>query len=457
MALCRAPAFSLGVAKRGEQANTGGFSLTLPLVFSISSPTLIPKQPGKNTLPKTDTSSQPARLYDRNFALAILSQTCFVIANTLMAHYSRWIDFLGGDLAQIGWVMGVGATLGLVLRPWMAQWMNRLGARTMWGIGYGVFAAASLSNLLLHDLTIGIYLVRSAIVLGAAIVFASGITYISQIAPDNRRSEAIGILGVGGFLGMMLGPFLGDLFLGSEAERSRDDFVLFFVVAAALNILPVIILLFIRTPARSTAPVTIRLSEFVGTVRRYWPGSILLVDMAFGVCMTGPFVFVASFIDSEPLVIPGVSVLGLFFWFYAGPAIVIRIAGRRLPEIVGDQRLLTIGGLFMSSGMFAFAMVGSGNAWTIVVAALLGGIGHALMFHTMTSLTIATFPSEVRGTGSALALMALDIGTIAGAPILGQVGDRFGFKALFATIGVVCLIATLAHSKHQARDPDKAT
>ena len=47
------------------------------------------------------------RLYDRNFLIAFASQTCFVGANTLMAHYARWIEFLGGDLRQVGYIMGV--------------------------------------------------------------------------------------------------------------------------------------------------------------------------------------------------------------------------------------------------------------------------------------------------------------------------------------------------------------
>lgn len=116
--------------------------------------------------------SHTSRLYDRNFAFAVASQTCFVIANTLMAHSARWIVFLGGSVRQVGFIMGVGAVLGVILRPWMGQWFNRLGSRTMWLIGFGVFALGSFSNLLVADLST-IYLLRSCLVLGSAIVFAS--------------------------------------------------------------------------------------------------------------------------------------------------------------------------------------------------------------------------------------------------------------------------------------------
>ncbi len=123
------------------------------------------------------------------------SQTCFVIANTLMAHYARWIEFLGGDLRQVGSIMGLGAFLGLLLRPWLAQWINRLGARTMWVVGYGVFAASSIANLVLIEIGPMIYILRSSLFVGTAIVFTSGLTYISQTAPIidvSRRSGSSG-------------------------------------------------------------------------------------------------------------------------------------------------------------------------------------------------------------------------------------------------------------------------
>ena len=57
------------------------------------------------------------RLYDLNFALVLVMQFFFVVANTLIAHYARWIEFLGGNVAQVGWIIGVSTVLGMVLRP----------------------------------------------------------------------------------------------------------------------------------------------------------------------------------------------------------------------------------------------------------------------------------------------------------------------------------------------------
>lgn len=390
--------------------------------------------------------AEETKLYDRSFVLAFASQTCFVVANTLLAHYARWIEFLGGDLSQIGWIMGAGSAAGLLLRPWMAQWINQIGAKSAWGLGYALFSVGSIANLALIDVGWPIYLVRSANVLGAAVVFAAGLTYVSQLAPEGRRTEAIGILGVGGFLGMLIGPYLGDFLLGGES-RGRSEFSSIFLVATFSNVLPAILLVFLRTPTHARAQRALRVSDFVQIVRRYWPGRILLVNMTFGMCMTVPFVFVASFIDDLQLNLGRVSLLGLFFWVYAGWAILIRVSLRRMPERVGAKRVLLAGLLFMAGGMFAFCAVSSERSWLLIIPAVLTGTGHSLMFHTMTSLTIQPFPTQVRGTASALALMMLDLGMFMGAPILGIVGEAMGYSAMFVMVGIMCLVCTSIYAR----------
>lgn len=405
--------------------------------------------PSSSQVDVTQNDVASKRLYDSHFLLVLVSQTCFVVANTLMAHYSRWVEFLGGNLQQIGWVMGVGALLGLALRPTMGQWINRIGARSMWAIGYAVFSAGTFANLLLDDIGILIYALRSMIVLGAAIVFSSSLTYISQTAPPERRTEAIGILGVGGFLGMLVGPLVGDLMLGNSSsdagERERFGFALLFVSASVACLIALALLLFLPKAKQGGPKRTVALREFFATSFRHWPGMILLIDFAFGVCMTVPFIFLATFIDQIPLRIEGVSVIGLFFWCYAGLAIVVRVGFRQLPDRVGPQRVMIAGMVFMSLGMFSYLLVSSAYPWVIILPALMTGAGHGLMFHTMTSLTVAKFPYEVQGTGSVWALMMLDLGTIAGAPALGVIGDFAGFRVMFAAVGATVLVTGVCY------------
>ena len=113
-----------------------------------------------------------------------------------------------------------------------------------------------------------IFLVRSLLVSGAALIVASGLTYISQASPPHRRTEAIGIFGVGSFGGMLIGPLLGDVLL---AQRDRESFVWLFVAAAVASIVPAIALCFLRPTHKSGAAASLGLADFVATARRYWP------------------------------------------------------------------------------------------------------------------------------------------------------------------------------------------
>ncbi len=309
----------------------------------------------------------------------------------------------------------------------------------MWVLGIVIFSCATLGNLLIEDLGWEIYVLRSCLVLGAAFVFASSLTYISQLAPPHRRTEAIGTLGAAGFLGMLVGPYVGDVILGG-ATRTRADFALLFVTAAAILPLSALLLFFIRTPPVKDHSAPTRLRDFVRIVREHWPGTILLVNLLFGVCMSIPFGFLAAYIDDVGLAIPGTSAIGIFFLGYAGWGITVRLSLRRVPDRIGRRRVLLAGIVIMALGMFSFLLVDPTEGWWLIVPGIICGNGHALMFHTMTSLALERFPADVRGTGSALTLMMLDGGLIAGAPILGQIAASFGFDWLFITVGVTCLV-----------------
>tara|TARA_B000000557_G_scaffold227503_1_gene198526 strand:+ start:752 stop:1996 length:1245 start_codon:yes stop_codon:yes gene_type:complete len=404
--------------------------------------------------PPITTSDPSVQLYDRNFFLAMASQICFVVANSLLAHYARWIEHLGGDLTDVGYINGAGAILGIIIRPWLGQWINQFGAKTLWMAGYFLFAISSLSNLLLVEIGLPIYVARSGLVAGAAVVFSSGLAYITQVAPDNRRAEAIGILGAGGFIGMLLGPYLGDWLLGPKLEgisRDRSVFIALFITATVTNIVPTIFVLFLKSPKTKSVKSANSISDFFSTVGRYWPGAIVGVLFVFGICVTVPFVFLASFIDETPLVIGGYSVMGIFFLCYAGWGFALRVILRRLPDQIGSRKVLLIGFVFMTVGMFSYGLVNETQASVIIAPALMTGTGHSLMYHSMTSLAIEPFPREYRGTGSALLSMVIDLGILMGATVLGIIGEHFGFTWLFLTIGVACGLSATHYAFSRSR------
>ncbi|MFP6703389.1 MAG: MFS transporter [Planctomycetaceae bacterium] len=380
------------------------------------------------------------RLYDRNFNCAFLSQIGFSLVNmALLAHYPRWIAHHGGEVDAAGWITGTATIAGLVLRPWIGQWVDRFGARTIWVSGYGIFAIGSLSNLWIHDLGPGIYLCRALLVVGSAVIFSSSLTYVTHLAPPGRKAEAIGTLGAGAFLGIVIGPLLGESVL--SAARTREEFETLFVGGVVLLLVPVSLLMLVRPAETEPGRGSIRFLEFLKTTRRHWPGTVVLMQVTFGLCVTVPFVFLTKFVDDTGLANTGFSKVSLFFICYAGWGLTLRIVFRRTPDRLGRRKVLLVGAVTMSLGMLSFLMVDPDHATLIVVPALLCGTGHSLMYHTCTSLFLDSFPTDVRGAGSGLSMVALDIGSVGGAQLLGEVAHRFGYNLLFLIVAGATLTA----------------
>ena len=383
------------------------------------------------------------RLYNHNFNCAVLSQTVFALVNTaLLTHYPRWIAYHGGEVDAAGWITGTATIAGLVLRPWIGQWIDRFGARTIWICGYTIFAIGSLSNLWIHDLGPAIYLCRSLLVVGAAVIFSSSLTYVTHLAPPSRKAEAIGTLGAAAFLGIVFGPLVGELVL--SADQTRDEFETLFIGGVVLLVLPVSMLMLLRTAASEPGHGSTRIIEFLRTSRRHWPGMVVMMQITFGLCMTVPFVFLTKFIDDTGLVDGGFSRVSLFFMCYAGWGLTLRIVFRRTPDRLGRRKILLTGSVVMSLGMFSFLLVDSDHGHLIVIPALLCGTGHSLMYHTCTSLFLDSFPAEVRGAGSALSMVALDFGMVGGAQVLGEMAHRYGYNLIFLIVaGVTLTTATV--------------
>ena len=163
--------------------------------------------------------------------------------------------------------------------------------------------------------------------------------------------------------------------------------------------------------------------------------------------MTVPFVFLTKFVDDTGLADQeGFSRVSLFFMCYAGCGLFLRIVLRRTPDRLGRRKVLLAGAAIMSLGMFSFLLVDRDHGHLIVIPALLCGSGHSLMYHTSTSLFLDSFPTDVRGAGSGFSMVALDIGMIGGAQVLGEVAFRSSYDRLFVIVALTTLVSATLYT-----------
>ena len=381
-------------------------------------------------------------LYTRAFAIAFASQFCFIMANMLLAHYARWIEFLGGNVQDVGWIMGAGAVAALVLRPLNGSFIDRLGARRVWLIGLLVYTCGLLPNIWLHDIGPMIYLLRFLFLVGCGLVFTSGLTYITQTTPKQRLTESISVFGASGFIAMASAPLLGDVILG-VGERSRDQFLLLFLIVSVGIVVTGLLLWFLPESRRSNSQVKLGYLAFLQATRRYWPGPIVVVSFMFYMMMSVPFIFLPSYIDKLQLQGTAISSFGLFFLGYGGWGLFVRLGLRQLPDRVGRRKVLLAGLALTTAGMFCFLVVNVQNLWSLLLLGMVCGSGHAICVPTISALMLEPFPNESRGMGSTLTIMFNDMGLIVGAPIMGTVAITFGYEYLFVVAGLITVTATI--------------
>ena len=399
----------------------------------------------------TPSTSNQERLYTPAFAVMFLGQIGFVMSNAVIAHYGRFIKHLGGSVDTVGQITAGGMVASLVLRPWIGQLINFLGTRNTLTIGYIVFACGIAGNLLLEDLHWSIYVYRGGLALGAAFVFSSMLTYTTLIAPDSRRAEAIGSLGVAGFIGLMVGPALWDLVLG-QGPYTVEVFNRMFVTVMACLALPAITVLFLPAPEREQRSGPSGLMTFFAIARKNWPGTVIAINAGFGMCMTIPLTFFTRWIDDEGIRLEGMSFVTLFFLIYAGWGMTLRILTRQLPDQIGRRKVLLAGVISMFFGMLSYTFVAAENPYMIVLPALLCGSGHALIYHSMTSIILSEFPPSERGTGTALATMTFDGGHILMSWILGIIAQQISYDTMFfTTAGVLAAVSTLYFARNGIR------
>ena len=136
-----------------------------------------------------------------------------------------------------------------------------------------------------------------------------------------------------------------------------------FVTAGAAIVIPSALLLLLPRLEKRQTERTGGLIRFVQICRQHWPGPIVLVNLAFGICMTVPFVFLPTFVDEQKIQLGNWSTIGVFFWIYAGWGVTLRVVFRRLPEKLGRHRVLYAGILSMVLAMGSLTVRVPAKLW----------------------------------------------------------------------------------------------
>jgi MFS family permease len=388
------------------------------------------------------TRDEPAArppLFGRSFVLLwIAAFGYFTAGNTVLPVASRYAAGpLGADSTGVGIAIGVFAIAALVLRPVVGWASDRHGRKPLLILGGSLTVVALALHLVATSLPTFI-VARSLFGVGDAFFFVAAVAAISDMAPPERRGEAINVGSLAVYLGLAFGPFLGETILGVL------DYTAVWIAAAVMAAGATVITLLVP----ETAPVAFRPKDPDGRPQRtplihragLFPGALLLAG-TWG--MAGFLAFIPLYLADI-----GMGAAGPVLAEYALIVVSLRIIFVRLPDQIGAVPLSTFALLVSALGLGILGIVRDPVGVYLGTAVFATGI--AFLFPALLAVAVSRVDEMERGSvvGTTTAFVDLSFG--AGPAVLGFLAGAIGYDGAFLVSAVIAAVgaALLAVRRH---------
>jgi MFS family permease len=353
------------------------------------------------------------RLLTSRFLLVTASGLAYFLAlGMLLPVLPVYVEHsLHGDSAEVGIAVGAFAVGAVLLRPSAGRLGDRFGRRVL-VVGGAATVALSIFLYVLTNALVPLVLARLLTGIGEAAFFVGAGTMITDLAPVERRGEAISYWSVAVYGGLSFGPALGELVLAHhEYHRVWAVAGCLALVATALGVM-------------TTETAAVRATGPSGPLMHraaLAPGSILFLGL---LGLAGYTAFVPLYVGDVHL---GNS--QLVFLVYGCLILAVRILGARLPDRLGPVRAGTGALGFGAAGL---VVVG---AWPTVAGLFLGtavfAIGMSLLYPALLTLALQGVDERERASVVGTFSTFFDLSQGLGALVLGGVAQVGGYRATF--------------------------
>ncbi|HST41399.1 MAG TPA: MFS transporter, partial [Conexibacter sp.] len=351
-------------------------------------------------------------------------------------------DELGGNALEVGIVTGITALVAIVLRPSAGAFGDRRGRRVAALLGSLVMGAGA-ALLLAPELLPLVIVARLAVGLGEALLSIASMAWVIDRAPPEHRGRALGAFGMSIWLGLGLGPLIG------ESLRVDHGYSAVWIFCTAAGLAAGALLIFAPAPRRAAAPPSEALGEagwrrLLPQIPRaaLRPGAVIALAL-YGEGIMGAF-GVIHLVDRG---VPEGAQLGgaaSIFTVFAAVTFAARLGAVWLVDRVGPYLCALLATAFVGAGWVLFALADGFPA--AAGGAALVGCGYALLYPALGLLVTTRVAAADRGVGLGTFMAFMDMGFGAGAVIggalvgLSSTGLTFWSAAAAALIGAVLLL-----------------
>lgn len=365
-----------------------------------------------------------ARLFTKPFALVTASAFGYFFGYAvLLPVLPPFVDEeLGMGKLAIGATGAAFALTALVFRPFVGRVGDRRGRRLLILSGTALVAASTLAMVAAssYPVLLALRLVGGA---GEAMFFVGAASAISDMAPPERRGEALSLFSISLYSGIALGPSVGEWLADT---RGYDAVWIASALVTAVAFLFALPTPDMRPPAGSASSK--RLLHPAGVK----PGLIMITSV-FG------FAGLMNFIERYGTQVLRMGAIRGVLLMYGAMLVGIRLFGARIPDRYGVERVGVWGLAGSTVGLAIIGLVPTVPGLFAGVAVF--AIGQALAFPALMALSANSAPPHERGAAVGTTTAFIDAGFFVGPLVFGAVAaaasirDAFLVGAMVAALG----------------------
>jgi MFS family permease len=323
----------------------------------------------------------------------------------------RLVTQLDGSATDIGLVMGAFNFISFISRPTAGWLSDRFGRKPLLFIG-SIASSIAVAAISIAPSVGTLVMFRMLHGAAEAAFYVAAATAVTDIAPQDRRAEAVSIFSIAFFAALGFGPWAGDILLGGELSSTLT-------FAAASAILATLLTAWIAVP--SPAP-----SEGLQLARLFHPAA-LFPGLLFALSLIGYAGFTGFIaIHLEQHQIPH---SGWFFAVYAVTVVGVRIFGARIPERLGPRTAAISAMVAIAIGLAFLGL--NPTLLTALLGTIILGIGQAICFPALLAVALQRGNEGDRGVIVGTLVGFLDIGVALGSLVFGVIGEGVGYHVAF--------------------------
>jgi predicted MFS family arabinose efflux permease len=371
--------------------------------------------------PSTATAARDRLLTSAFIRLAVADLAYFTAAGVAIYTLPLYVTGpVGSDKGGAGLAFGAFAISALVLRPFAGRLSDSRGRRPLLAGGAALCAMAMFLTAFVDSLAL-IVVLRLLLGVAEAAFFVASFAALADLAPPSRLGEALSYNSLGLYLGLALGPPLGEVLVENIGYAAA------WYGATGLSLIALVVAMGIgetRAPRSSTD----------GPARLiHWKAVPPAIGFFTSLAAIGGFLAFASLHASAV----GLSNTSIPLFVYGVVVVVGRIVFAKVPDRLPSLPL----------GAAALALIAGGltvtATWTapvgMIVGAVLLALGVTFSTPAFFAAVFATAAPSERGAASGTVSAFLDLGLGGGPILLGLIAEALGIPWAFGAAAAIAL------------------